>query len=122
MKAFITILLLLVSTISFAQNNKADSGANIIKQQPILPAKTETSKPTIPISPSVSTTVINQPPSIPQSNNNPITGTVIGVKASKKPAKPASQEKLANGNNSVVIRTDTTSSKNRSKAKPRKKQ
>jgi hypothetical protein len=77
MKSIVLAFLLLSSTGLHAQNKKQS-----------------TNNPTIKVTPAISTTVTNQPASMPGSNTSPTTGTVIRLKTNKntsKASKPDAQ-------------------------------
>ncbi|CAN5899364.1 hypothetical protein BH11BAC4_BH11BAC4_09480 [soil metagenome] len=84
MKYFISLSLMLFSTIVYAQTSNQPDPMNpgSANQQATKPAN-----PNISITPSINTTVTSQPPSYPGSNTNPTTGTVIGLKPNKNAVK-----------------------------------
>jgi hypothetical protein len=107
MRHFIAIYLLLLSPVLYAQTNKQ-----------VKPAK---SNPNINISKTISTTVTNQPASIPNSNTNPTTGTVISLKTNKNGSKANKPSELTKpGTDPVINRADTTVNSRRGKAALRK--
>jgi hypothetical protein len=96
MKLLLLIFAMFFSTLIYAQGNKPK---NINNPVPVnAPANTPN---VIQISPATKTTIISQPQSMPGSNMNPITGTVISLKANKRanavaatvPAKPIANKK-----------------------------
>jgi PBP1b-binding outer membrane lipoprotein LpoB len=94
MKHLITISLLLFSAVLYAQTNKEVKPAN--------------SNPNVTITPAIRTTVTTQPASMPNSNTNPTTGTVISLKGKK--AKPA--VKSTPDSSPVVNKTAATPNNN----------
>ena len=101
MKQLILIYLLLGSTILSAQTNNPASA-----------------NPVIPVTPSVSTTTINNPSPGMTNNTNPTTGTVISLKK-KNTAKPSTQ--IADKSSSGQVMPNATPKNSRSKATKKKK-
>jgi predicted secreted protein len=100
MKQVLTISLLLFSVALDAQTNNQVNPAN--------------SNPAVKISPSIKTTVTQQPASIPNSNTNPTTGTVISLKT-KNASKDKSQKSKLDSS-PVVNKTSTPSSNSQNKS------
>ncbi len=100
MKRILPVFLLLISKLLFAQDNRP--------LETIKPGEASTlsaANPSIPITPSTSTSIIPQPQGMPGSNTNPTTGTVIGIKKKKTVAQQA---------------TSTVNKRSDSSSKPRK--
>ncbi len=90
MKHIIAISLLLCSTVLHAQTTKDVKPAN--------------SNPAVRISPAIRTTVTTQPASMPNSNTNPTTGTVISLKG-KNASKAKPQAKSTPDSSPVLNKT-----------------
>ena len=101
MKYLIAISLLLFSPVLYAQSNKQVKPVN--------------NNPNVSITPAINTTITNQPASMPNSNTNPTTGTVISRKG-KNASKPKPQVRSAPDSSPVVNKTTTTPDNSQSKS------
>lgn len=71
--------------------------------------KQSTNNPSIKVTPAISTTVTNQPASMPGSNTNPTTGTVIRLKTNKNTSK--TNKPVATAKPDVQAPSDSSSKK-----------
>ena len=113
MKHLISIFILLSSTILYAQNNRPLDTMNLNNEKKPINSQGN-NNPAIPVTPTIRTTVTNQPPSIPNSNTHPTTGAVISIKNNKNISKENKPPATASQDNQLLLnRTDTALNRNR---------
>ena len=121
MKYLIAMLPVFFSSILYAQiSNQPDTtGTKMTKQQTSNAVKTN---PVIPVSPAINTTVTkSQPLSIPSSNTNPTTGTVINLKSNKNTSKTSRSSGTPTSDTIRIVNSSTNKTSPRKRATKKNK-